>query len=102
LPARFEPDAGLHFEGTGETAWGCKFVLVAARSEEEQARIILDLEAVPKPGGEAAIAMECITRLAPLVPEAQGVIYDTVLRGVHHQKLLRELGLPATEQSDGG
>jgi hypothetical protein len=48
-PTRFEPDAGLHFEGSGETAWGCKFVLVAARSEEEQARIILNLEAVPKP-----------------------------------------------------
>lgn len=93
LPARFEPDAGLHFEGTGETAWGCKFVLVAARLEEEQARIILDLEAVVKPGREAAIAMECFTRLAPLIPGAQGVIYDTALRGVHHQKLLRELGL---------
>jgi hypothetical protein len=93
VPARFEPDAGLHFEGTGETAWGCKFVLVAARLEEEQARIILDLEAVVKPGREAAIAMECFTRLAPLVPGAQGVIYDTALRGVHHQTLLRELGL---------
>jgi hypothetical protein len=93
LQARFEPEAGLHFEGTGQTAWGCKFVLVAARSEQEQARIILDLEAVVKPGREAAIAMECFTRLAPLVRGAQGVIYDTALRGVHHQKLLRELGL---------
>jgi hypothetical protein len=93
LPRRVEPDAGLHFEGDGETAWGCKFVLVAARSEGEQARIILDVDAVPKPGGEAAVAMGCFTRLGPLVPGAQGVIYDTALRGVHHQKLLRELGL---------
>ena len=38
-------------------------------------------------------AMDCFTRLAPLVPGAQGVIYDTALRGVHHQTLLRELGL---------
>jgi hypothetical protein len=27
------------------------------------------------------------------MPGAQGVIYDTALRGVHHQHLLRELGL---------
>ena len=93
LPARFEPDAGLHFEGTGEAAWGCKFVLVATRQEEEHARIILDVEGVEKPGQEAAVAMDCLTRLAPLVPGAQGVIYDTALRGVHHQRLLRELGL---------
>ena len=53
------------FEGTGETAWGCKFVLVAARLEEEQARIILDVEAVEKPGREAAVAMECFARWHP-------------------------------------
>lgn len=27
------------------------------------------------------------------MPGAQGIIYDTALRGIHHQKLLRELGL---------
>jgi hypothetical protein len=32
------------------------------------------------------------TRLRPLVPGTQAVIYDTALRGVHHQRLLRELG----------
>ena len=32
-PVRAEPDAGLHFEGTGETAWGTKFVLVAVRTD---------------------------------------------------------------------
>ena len=31
-PLRHEPDAGLHVEGDGETAWGVKFVLVAART----------------------------------------------------------------------
>jgi len=36
--------------------------------------------------------MGCFERLAPLCPGAQGVIYDTALRGTHHQKLLRELG----------
>jgi hypothetical protein len=90
---RHEPDAGLHVEGDGETAFGVKFVLVAARSTDVHGRIILDVEWVPKPGGEARSAMDCFTRLAPAIPGAQGVIYDTALRGVHHQTLLRDLGL---------
>ena len=92
-PARAEPDAGLHFEGTGEAAWGTKWVIVAVRSEEVHGRIILDTDWVPSPGGEAATAMGCFRSLAPRIPGAQGVIYDAALRGVHHQALLRELGL---------
>jgi hypothetical protein len=89
---RAERDAGLHFEGTGETAWGTKFVLVAARTDDPHGRVILDIDWVPKPGGEANTAMGCFKRVAPLLPGAQGVIYDTALRGVHHQRLLRDLG----------
>jgi hypothetical protein len=92
-PARHEPDAGLHVEGDGETAFGVKFVLVAARTTEPHGRIILDIEWVARPGGEASTAMDCFTRLAPTIPGAQGIIYDTALRGVHHQTLLRDLGL---------
>jgi hypothetical protein len=90
---RCDRDGALHFEGTGEAAWGTKFVIVAARGSDPHTRMILDVEWVPKPGGEATIAMDCFTRLAPYVLGAQGVIYDTALRGVHHHKLLRELGL---------
>jgi len=92
-PFKHEPDAGLHFEGDGEAAWGTKFVLVAARTEDERGRLVLDIDWVPKPGGEAAVAMECFTRLAPLVEGAQRIVYDTALRGVHHQRILREFGL---------
>lgn len=92
-PLRTEPDASLHFEGTGETAWGTKFVMVAARGEERHARILLDVDFVPKPGGEARTALDCINRLAPEIPGAQAVVYDTAFRGVHHQYLMRELGL---------
>jgi hypothetical protein len=92
-PARHDPDAGLHVEGDGEIAWGTKFVLVAARTTDPHGRIILDVDWVPRPGGEARTAMDSFARLAPLVPGAHGVIYDTALRGVHHQRLLRELGL---------
>jgi hypothetical protein len=90
---RYEPDASLHFEGSGTVAFGTKFVLVAARSAETRGRIILDVEWVPGKQQEAAVAMRCFARLRPSVPGAQGVIYDTALRGVHHQTLLRELGL---------
>jgi hypothetical protein len=90
---RAEPDASLHFEGDGETAWGTKFVLVAARTEDEHGRIILDMEWVPRAGGEARTATECFIRLAPHIPGAQGIVYDTALRGVHHQVILRDLGL---------
>jgi hypothetical protein len=90
---RHEPDAALHFEADGEAAWGTKFVMVAARGTNEGTRVILDLERVEKPGAEASVAMDCFRRLAPLVPGAHGVVYDTALRGVHHQELLRFLGL---------
>ena len=93
IPLRHEPDAALHFEGDGETAWGTKFVMVAARGTGEGTRVILDVERVENPGAEASVAMDCFRRLAPLVPGAQGVVYDTALRGVHHQELLRVLGL---------
>jgi hypothetical protein len=90
---RHEPDADLHFEGDGEVAWGVKFVLVAARTEDERGRIILDLDGVPDKGGEAKIAMACFKRLSSLVPGAHAIVYNTALRGVHHQVLLRDLGL---------
>jgi hypothetical protein len=93
IPLRHEPDAALHFEGNGEAEWGTKFVMVAARGTDEGTRLILDLERVEKPGAEASVAMDCFRRLAPLLPGAQGVVYDTALRGIHHQELLRALGL---------
>ena len=52
-----------------------------------------DFEFVPEPGAEARTVMGCIERLSPEVLGAQGVVYDTALRGVHHQKLLRDFGL---------
>ena len=90
---RADPDGGLHVEGDGNMAWGTKFVLVAARNNDVHGWIIVDLAWVPKAGGEARVAMDCFTRLSPHLDGAQGVIYDTALRGVHHQTLLRDLGL---------
>ena len=91
IPIRYEADAALHFEGDGEAAWGTKFVMVATRSPV--GRFILDLDRVPGPGSEAAAAVSCFERLAQHVPGAQAIVYDTALRGVHHQKILRQLGI---------
>jgi len=89
---RAEHDAALHVEGTGEMVWGTKFVLIAARHPHPHSRFIVDVAHVPTPGGEAATAVDRFVELAPLLPGAQGVVYDTALRGVHHQRLMRDLG----------
>jgi hypothetical protein len=74
------------------TYCGTKFVLVAARSERGTRTDHPRHRVVPEKGDEAKVAMECFTRLRPLVPGALGVVYDTALRGVHDQRLLREHG----------
>lgn len=89
---RAEHDAALHVEGTGEMVWGTKFVLIAARHRHAHSRFILDAAYVPTPGGEAGTAVERFAALAPCLPGAHGVVYDTALRGMHHQLLMRELG----------
>jgi hypothetical protein len=92
-PVRAEHDADLHFEGTGDFAWGTKWVIMAARGEHLRHRIILDVAPVPDKGGEAAVAVASLERITPRLPGAQGVVYDTALRGVHHQLIMRHLGL---------
>ena len=72
--------------------WGTKFVLIATRHPHPNSRFIVDVAHVPKPGGEAGVAVDHFTHLAALLPGAQGVVYDTALRGVHHQTLVRGLG----------
>lgn len=102
---RSDPDAHLHITGSGESAYGNKFVLVNARLPAPHARIILDVSSVPDPGGEAAVAVESLRYVAPLLPGAQGVLYDGAFRGVHNQVLLAELGLlpivPVTARAGG-
>ncbi|CAN0361673.1 unnamed protein product, partial [Phaeothamnion confervicola] len=90
---RADPDAALHIEGTGEAVWGSKYVIIATRGEQRNARIILDAAHVVQPGNEAAHAVNMFTDLQPHIPGAQAVIYDGALRGVHHQHFLRNLGL---------
>ncbi len=57
-PVRAEHDAALHFEGTGETAWGTKWVLVASRSEDVHGQII----------GEIHVHLGHATTIPPFIP----------------------------------
>lgn len=93
VPVRAETDADLHFEGTGDFAWGTKWVIMAARGANIRHRIILDVAPVPAKGGEAATAVASLELLIPALPGVQGVVYDTALRGVHHQQIMRHLGV---------
>jgi hypothetical protein len=79
-------------EGTGEWAWGVKFLMTAVRSKDVHGRIILDADWVPTKGGEASTAVQSFKRIAPHAPGIQGVVYDTALRGKHHTELMQRLG----------
>jgi hypothetical protein len=94
-PLRAESDAGLHFEDIGETARGIKWVLVAVRPNDVHGRVIVDVDCVPTPGGEAAAAMDSFNELAPHCPGARGVVYDTA-RGQFSRH--RSLGGPVVRQ----
>jgi hypothetical protein len=104
-PLRFDADAALHVTGSGEPAWGTKHVMVATRHEDRHARMILSIASVPDVGAEANVALECIGRLAPLLPGALGLVYDGAFRGTHLTELLHDRGLlpivPVTAASGG-
>jgi hypothetical protein len=90
---RCDPTSKLHVTGSGEEAWGNKFVLVAARLPGTHGRMILDLDWVENAGGEARVATDAIKRVAKCLPGAQAVLYDGALRGTHIQELLTEAGV---------
>lgn len=103
--ARSDPDAHLHVTGSGEMVYGNKFVLVNCRLPDPHSRVIVEVRSVPEVGGEAAEALESLRLVAPLLPGAQGVLYDGAFRGKHNQVMLHELGLipivPVTAKSGG-
>lgn len=63
---------------------------LSPRSTDVHGRVILDVKWAPSPGGEAASVIDSITNLALLCSGAQGIIYDTALRGVRHQRLMSD------------
>jgi hypothetical protein len=91
-PVRHDPDASLHTVGGGTQVFGNNFVLFSARAGSDW--VLLDFESVPSKGegGEAGTAMRCLRRLQPLLPGAQGAIFDKAMRGVHIDEAMRDLG----------
>lgn len=87
---RIDPDAGWHVEG-GNTkqVWGTKFALLSTRVTE--GRFIVGLEHVE--GDEAAAAVTLLKRAQPHSPGAQAVVWDNILRGVHINRILTEVGI---------
>ena len=90
---RADPDAAFHTEGGGRAAYGNKFVILSARTERYRVFLTHGFDSgIKGEGGEAAVAMRCFERVAPLLPGAQGVNYDKAMRGVHIDRAARELG----------
>ena len=90
---RAEQDAAFHVEGTGEMVWGTKFVLIAAR-HARRAQPLHRRRRVRRrlPAAKRRRRWSGSSGSREHLPGAQGVVYDTALRGVHHQRLMRELG----------
>jgi hypothetical protein len=97
VPVRFDPDAKTHTQGDGRVVEGNKFAVLAGRGPEPHDRLIFGVGYVADVKGEhnseADILMDLIERTTRRLPGALGVLTDTVLRGVHHEQLQRELGL---------
>lgn len=102
---RADADARLHITGSGEAAYGNKFVMTSSRLPEPHSRIILDVCSVPDVGGEASVALGSLRALVPLLPGSQAVLYDGAFRGTHLRQILHELGIvpivPVTAKAGG-
>jgi len=89
---RAEQDAKLHTVGGGHQAWGVKFEILSCRGPEVHQRVILSVGHVDK-GGEPAVLLEMLGRVAPKLPGIQVLCYDGALRGTHIDHILREHGI---------
>lgn len=88
-----DPTAKLHVTGSGEEAYGNKFVIVACRLPASHGRFILNFDWVEATGAEARVAVDAIGTCGAMLPGAQGVLYDGAFRGTHIVELLRNVGI---------
>ena len=95
-----DPDAKLHVTGGGERVFGTKFVLLSARGDHRNQRIILDV--AYSPSNEAADALAALERTLPLLPGAQAVAYDGAFRGVHLRPLMKRHGVVPVSRLHSG
>lgn len=76
---RFDPDAHLYRTGDGKKVIGSLWVNANVRSEHENERITLGFAPVLPERPEAAVFMDLLTELRPLLPGAQAYVYDMAL-----------------------
>lgn len=90
---RYDPSATDYIRHDG-TVHGNNFVLVCTRSTTPGRRVVLGIDRVPAPGGEADTAIGLIQRIHRQAGAGiQAVIYDGAFTGVHIDTLMRSTGL---------
>jgi len=90
---RVDPDAEAHRRHDG-TVIGNNFLTIAVRGPQRHQRVILAVGRAPRPGGEAAAAIELVRRVHAYAGAGiQALVYDGALRGTHHHTLMSELGI---------
>lgn len=92
-PGRTDPDIAQHHNHEG-AHWGNNLVLLCVRGPQHHRRIILGAARVTDPGREADTAVDLLRAVVPAAGRrVQAVAYDGAFRGVHHNLLMRELGI---------
>ena len=92
-PGRTDPDIAEHYRHDGPH-WGNNFVLAYCRGPAHHQRIILGAARVDQPGREADTAVELFRSIVQRAGgRVQAIAYDGAFRGVHHNTLMRELGV---------
>jgi hypothetical protein len=90
---RFDPDAAEHHGHSGPVH-GSNFVALSIRGDAPGSRVVLAVAAVPRPGQEAATAVETARSLWQVAGSGmQAFVYDGALRGVHIDELMTQCGL---------
>ena len=91
--ARHDPTVALHHRHDG-THWGNVLVTCSVRDHTPYRRVLLGIDRVHEPGGEAATALALMRRVHQHAGEGIiAAVYDGALRGTHHQQLMRDLGI---------
>lgn len=97
-PRRTDPDAGTYTVGgtdgkkTKKIVYGLKVAAIMARTDEPHGRVLLGFDAVDN--DEAGVAVNIVGRIAPRLPRAEALLYDTAFRGTHINQVMRNYGIP--------
>ena len=92
-PGRVDPDIAEHYRHDG-AHWGNNLVLAYVRGPEPHRRVILGAARVDQPGREADTAVELFRSIVARADgRVQAIAYDGAFRGIHHNTLMRDLGV---------